>query len=153
MDTLLWLGLFLVFLIAEAVTVDLISVWFAGGSLVALIASLFMGDDTLWIQILLALVVSLVCLLLTRPMVRKWQTKHRDVTTNFDRIIGMTGVVTERIDDLGGTGYVSVDGKEWMARTGKEDRIVEPGTRVKVLCIEGAKIFVEPEKTNTTEKN
>lgn len=153
MDTLLWLGLFLTFLIVEAVTVDLISVWFAGGSLVALIASLFMGDDTLWIQILLALAVSLACLILTRPMLRKWREKHQEVKTNFDRILGSTGIVTERIDDLKGTGYVFVDGKDWMARTGKENLFVEPGTRVKVLRIEGAKIFVEVEETNTTEKN
>ena len=67
----LWLGAAVVFGLIEAATAALVSVWFVGGAVAALLVSLLGG--ALWLQILLFLAVSAVILALTRPLVRKWR--------------------------------------------------------------------------------
>ena len=95
--TVLWSVLLILFIIAEAITVQLVSIWFAIGSLVALIAN-FCGANTL-VQAALFVGVSFAALLLTRPLVKKFSTPKIQ-RTNIDRIIGERAIVTEEIDNL-----------------------------------------------------
>ena len=110
--TVLWSVLLILFIIAEAITVQLVSIWFAIGSLVALIAN-FCGANTL-VQAALFVGVSFAALLLTRPLVKKFSTPKIQ-RTNIDRIIGERAIVTEEIDNLRATGIVKADGKSWSA--------------------------------------
>ena len=136
----LWLAALIVFLLAEAATVGLVSLWFAGGALVALITALCGGK--LWLQIVLFFVVSGVLLACLRPFVRRFVTP-RKVRTNADRAVGQEALVTERIDPLSGTGAVKVGGIEWTARS-EGGTVIEPGVLVRVLRSEGAKVTVKP---------
>ena len=137
-----WSAAMVVFIVAEAATVGLVSIWFAAGALAALIASLLGGP--LWLQIVLFIAVSVAALLLTRPLARKYvNTKVQ--ATNADRILGHTAVVTERIDNVAATGAVQADGKEWTARTQDDAQTVEQGARVVVERIEGVRLIVRPE--------
>lgn len=95
--TVLWSVLLILFIIAEAITVQLVSIWFAIGSLVALIAN-FCGANIL-VQAALFVGVSFAALLLTRPLVKKFSTPKIQ-RTNIDRIIGERAIVTEEIDNL-----------------------------------------------------
>lgn len=101
--TVLWSVLLILFIIAEAITVQLVSIWFAIGSLVALIAN-FCGANTL-VQAALFVGVSFAALLLTRPLVKKFSTPKIQ-RTNIDRIIGERAIVTEEIDNLRAIGIV-----------------------------------------------
>lgn len=137
---ILWLVLLVVFLIAEASTVVLVSLWFAAGALVALIAS-FCGAK-LWLQVLLFLAVSAALLSALRPLMTKWIQPNKK-RTNLDAVIGSAGIVLERIDNLHAVGRVKLGAMEWTARSTNEEPI-EPGTQVTVDKIEGVKVFVTP---------
>ena len=147
----IWSVAAVIFIIFEAATVGLSSIWFALGAICALISALL--GAKLWLQIVWFLVISVAALLLTRPLVRKY-VNGRSSATNADRVIGTVCRVTESIDNYAGTGAVSAIGKVWTARSG-DDRIIECGTLVKVKEIQGVKLIVEKaaEKETTAEIN
>lgn len=140
MDTIIWLVLMIAFLIAEAATVVMISLWFAGGALVALVASLL--GAPLWLQVTLFFLVSAALLGSLRGMVRKHFTPKLE-RTNVDAIIGSSGYVTAEIDNIKATGTVKLGAMEWSARA-TAGAPIAVGTLVKVDKIEGVKVFVTP---------
>ena len=136
---IVWLVLMVAFLIAEASTVQLICIWFAAGSLSALLVGLLGAE--LWLQILVFFVVSIVLLASQWPVAKKrFNTKR--VATNADALIGKICLVTEDIDPMEG-GRVKVGDVTWRAHCEKE---ISAGTRVKILRIQGAKVIVEEVK-------
>ena len=139
MQRIVWLVLLLLFVVGEGISVGLTSVWFAAGSLAALIVALLGGGVVL--QITVFSVVSLACLVMVRPLAKR----HIDTKvqpTNADRVIGMEAIVTENIDNVKGTGAVAVSSVAWTARSNSE-RTIPAGVRVRVLRIEGVKVYVE----------
>ena len=121
-----------------AATINLVSIWFAAGALTALLISLFCQN--FWIQLVVFLLVSTLCLALVRPLAQKKFTPHLR-PTNLDLLLGQYAVVTEDIDNLAATGQVKVDGQIWTARNEVEEPI-PAGSIVQVLRIEGVKIIV-----------
>ena len=140
MEAIIWLVLMVVFLIAEAVTVTTVSLWFAAGALVALLVSLL--DLQVWLQVALFFLVSGVLLACLRPMVKRHFTP-RLTPTNVDAIVGTRGVVTAEVDNVCAAGQVKLNGMEWSARS-TDGSIIPAGTQVKVDRIEGVKVFVSP---------
>lgn len=136
---LIWLGLLVLFTVGEALTVGLTSVWFAAGALAALLSALLGGP--LWLQVTLFLVVSALSLLAIRPVAQRYFNSKVEAT-NADRVIGAEAVTTEEIDNLKGTGAVRIGGIVWSARSAAET-LIPAGTLVRVLRIEGVKVFVE----------
>mgnify|MGYP000554873144 FL=1 len=135
-----WVAALVVFLIVEAVTAGLVSIWFVFGSLVALICAAL--GAAVWLQIFWFVIVSVATLVLTRPLVKRY-VDSRSVATNADRSIGRTAVVTERIDNLAAAGAVKLDGVVWTARSTDDAVAIETGERVTVRAIEGVKLIVE----------
>lgn len=140
MMQIIWLILLIVFAASEAATVGLTSIWFAAGALTALIAALLGGP--LWVQITLFLAVSLLCLAAVRPLAKRL-LNSRVEPTNADRVIGAQAQVTEDIDNIHGRGAVVIRGMTWSARS-QDGGPISAGTMVKVLRIEGVKVFVAP---------
>ena len=138
--SILWLVLFVGFLIVEASTVAVVSVWFALGALAAMVASLLSGQ--LWLQILLFVVVSAGFLMLLRPITRKILTP-RIQKTNVDAVLGTVGVVTEEIDNIRACGQVKLGAMTWTARSTAGEAIPQ-GTQVVVDRVEGVKLYVTP---------
>ena len=141
MDTYIWLALLVVFLIVEAAcAIHLVSIWFAVGSLAAMVVSLLGGP--VWLQILLFTVVSAALLVCLWPFTKKFLRPHL-AKTNVDSVIGSQGYVTADIDNVRALGQVKLNGMEWTARsTGGAP--IPTGTLVKVDRIEGVKVFVSP---------
>ena len=135
-----WVAALVVFLIVEAVTAGLVSIWFVFGSLVALICAAL--GAAVWLQIFWFVIVSVATLVLTRPLVKRY-VDSRSVATNADRSSGRAAVVTERIDNLAATGAVKLDGVVWTARSTDDAVTIETGERVTVRAIEGVKLIVE----------
>ena len=144
-NAIFWIAALIFFIIVEAATAGLASIWFAIGALAALICALLRGP--VWLQVIWFLAVSAATLVLTRPLVKKY-VNSRTVPTNADRNIGRTATVTERVDNLASTGAVKVDGLTWSARSVSDELTIEPGTLVTVKEIRGVKLFVEPKKVN-----
>ena len=142
-----WAAAIIAFVIIELATVGLASIWFALGALCALISALLGAQ--LWLQILWFFIISIATLILTRPLVKKY-INSKTSATNADRVLGGRAVVKERIDALASTGAVLADGKMWSARTA-DGSILEPGTVVTVVKIEGVKLIVEKQEDNNYE--
>lgn len=136
---IVWLALLLIFAAAEAATVGLTSVWFAIGSLGALICALLGGS--IWLQIGIFIVLSVVCLVALRPLAKKYLNSKVEAT-NADRVIGQEARVTQDIDNIRGVGAVTIGGIPWTARS-EHDTLIPAGTMVRVLRIEGVKVMVE----------
>ncbi|MCI8539116.1 MAG: NfeD family protein [Oscillospiraceae bacterium] len=138
--SVIWLTAIVGFAIVEGVTVGLVSIWFCAGALVAFAASLLGAN--VWTQFALFIAVSFIALIAVRPMARKLLIPKRQAT-NADRVLGMEGVVTQAVDNLKGEGQVNLKGQVWTARS-SEGQTILPGTKVRVLRIEGVKVFVTP---------
>ncbi|MCR5576000.1 MAG: NfeD family protein [Oscillospiraceae bacterium] len=138
-----WLVAMVVLLVVEGMAPGLVSIWFALGALAALISSLLKAP--VWLQVLWFFVVSLATLLITRPLAKKYVNAHT-VHTNADMAIGQDCVVTEAIDNVAGTGAVSVGGKIWTARMAEKDGRAEKGAVLRAVRIEGVKLIVEEKK-------
>lgn len=139
----IWLALLGSFIVVEAATVALVSIWFIGGSAAALIFALF--DLPLWSQIAAFVAVSAILLVCLRPFLKKY-INSKKVNTNVDALIGQRAVVTEDIDNLQGHGTVKVGGAVWTARSANGAPILKD-TVVIIRKIEGVKAFVEPAET------
>ena len=143
MTVLYWLIAAGVFLILEVLTMGLTTVWFAGGALVgALLAALHLP---LGAQVAAFAVVSVILLVITRPLAKKY-LNSRTVKTNADSLVGRTCLVTQDIDNLRAEGQVTVMGQVWTARSDSDERKIPKDTRVKVKAISGVKLIVEPEE-------
>lgn len=137
---IIWLILTVAFLVAEAATVTVISLWFAAGSLAAMAMALLGGG--IWLQTGVFLVVSAIALTALRPLVRKYLIPKL-TATNIDSVIGSAGIVTTEIDNISAVGQVKLNGMEWSARS-SSGMVIPAGTRIKVDRIEGVKVFVSP---------
>ena len=134
-----WIVLLVVLIIVEAVTAQLVTIWFAAGAAAALIAELCGLQQ--WLQWVIFIAVSAVALVATRPLVRKVTNKTVQ-PTNADRCIGQTAVVTEDIDNIEGKGQVHVNGVTWTARS-SDGSVFRKDERVTVEKIEGVKLIVK----------
>lgn len=139
----LWLILIIVFIVVEGVVPGLVSIWFAFGALAALIATIV--GAPVWLQAVWFFAVSIAALALTRPLAKKY-LNSKVQPTNADMMIGKECVVSEKIDNVLGTGAATVDGREWTARMENDDMKAEVGDQVTILRIEGVKIIVRPTK-------
>lgn len=137
----IWLAFVILFVIAEAMTVGLVSIWFAGGALVAMFAAMA-GANLGW-QMFVFLGISAGLLFATRPLAQKYINNKKE-KTNYKSVIGEVAKVTETIDNYNQTGAAFADGKEWTARSTKDNVVIQKDTLVKVTAIEGVKLMVEP---------
>lgn len=135
-----WLVALIAFLVVEGLVPGLVSIWFALGSLAALIAALLHAP--LWLQIVWFFVVSIAALILTRPLAKKY-INSRAQPTNFDMIIGKECVVTETVDNLRGTGAAAVGGKVWTARADDPSEIIKKDSIAIIDRIEGVKLIIK----------
>lgn len=140
MLNLIWLGLFILLLVIEIITVGLTTIWFAAGALAALAANVLGAN--LIIQIIIFLAVSVVLLIFTRPWAEKHLNRKR-VRTNYEREIGKVIRITEKVDNLEQTGKSVVDGQEWTVRSRNDSDIFEAGALARVVAVSGVKLIVE----------
>ncbi len=139
---IVWLLLFIGFVALEFATVALLSLWFAAGSLVAMIMALL--GFSIQAQIIAMVLVSGVLLAVFWAFRKKWHiVPPEKQATNADRLIGQVGEVIQMIDPVENTGQVQVNGQIWSART--DGAVTIPvGTMVHIVQLRGVKLVVEP---------
>lgn len=137
----IWIAVAVIMAIVEASTTQLVSIWFVIGALFAALACIF--TDSIWIQLAVFIVVSVIALIVTRPLVKRFKKKRTVESTNADRLIGQYGTVITAVRDEQSVGQVKVLGETWSAKS--QTLPLEQGDRVKVLRIEGVKLIVEKE--------
>lgn len=134
----IWIAAAIIFVIIEAATMGLATIWFAFAAIVAWLAQVI-GVPPLG-QIAVFLVVSAILLYFTRPIALKYFKVGR-TRTNADKLVGETGKVTEEIDNLNAKGLVKISGQIWTSRS-SENKVIPIDTLVKVDRIDGVKLIV-----------
>ena len=129
----LWMAVFIISLVIELATVNLVSIWFTVGSLFALMANQLKLDIAY--QIVIFIILSIICILLIRPLAANY------LRGNIDRAIGEHVTLLKPISE-NAWGEVKVNGVLWHARS-YDNKPIEQGARVEVLAIEGAKLVVK----------
>lgn len=137
---IVWLGLMILLLVIEIVTLGLTTVWFAGGALAAFIAAC-LGASVI-VQLIIFVVLSLALLVITRPMAMRYMQKGHE-KTNVESLIGRAAVVTKEINNLAQSGEVILSDVSWTARCVDDACIISAGSKVRICAIEGVKLMVE----------
>lgn len=137
---LAWLVLIILLSIVEMSTLSLVCIWFIIGAVGAMISSAFGADFLL--QLVVFVTVSLIFLIFTRPLVKRF-LKVKETRTNADRIIGEKAIVVQEINNLKFTGQVKVMGQVWTARSEEDENIFPEGETVNVVGIAGVKLIVK----------
>ncbi len=140
----LWIALIAVFSIVESFTMQLVGIWFAGGALAAAIAELFGATNA--IQIIIFFAVSVILLITTRPLAKRF-IKTDDRKTNLDSLIGKEVKISEEVDNILETGKTSINGVSWTVRSASGSKIEKDAVCV-VEKIEGVKLIVTEKERN-----
>ncbi|GGK24316.1 membrane protein [Pilimelia terevasa] len=141
MDVLIWVAAGVVLAVAEVLTVTLVLAMFSVGAFAAAIAA-GLGAP-LWAQITLCALVSVLCLVAVRPVLRRHRRRavpHRAAAIGMESLLGSLATVLTPVDD--GAGQVKFDGEVWSARAAVDGQRFEPGTRVRVVGVDGATVQV-----------
>ena len=133
----IWVGIIFLAIVFEAITADLVSIWFIPSAIVSLV--LYLLNVPEWIQIVVFIALSFV-LLVTFKLFFGKKKRKKETRTNADAVIGQNAVVSERICNIEQTGAVKVMGKEWTARS-SDDSTFEVGEVVTVTEIRGVKLI------------
>lgn len=142
MNWVFWLVMVIFLTIIEITTVNLVVVWFIASSLISLVISLFI--DNFFLQFLVFVVLGIIFLVTTKPIINKYLLNNKKESTNFDRVIGMTGIVTMNIVK-NEVGEVKVDGKRWSAIS---DSDIKEGEYVVIDKIKGVKLVVSKKESD-----
>lgn len=134
-----WIALAIVMVLVEITTVQLVSVWFMAGALCAALTTLF--TDSVVIQLAVFVGVSLLALLLTRPLVRRLKENRVQLRTNIDRLPGEKGVMLKPVENTESVGQAKVLGKVWSVKT--DNPPLKEGDTVRVIAVDGVKLIVE----------
>lgn len=139
--SLIWLIIAIATGIFEAITVDLVSIWFCLAAILSMLCAYF--ELAFWFQITVFIIVSVALIIFTRPIAKKI-LRGNIVRTNSDRLIGKHALVTSPLS-LDVRGEVKIGGEYWSAIP-REDITIETGEHVEILAIEGVKLIVRPLK-------
>ena len=138
----MWLIISGIFFVAEIITTGFLVFWFGVGAIFAMIVSLFC--QSLFIQALVFIIVSVILMIFTRPLVNKIISIRDTMPTNIYNIINKEAYVMEDITNNDYTGKVKINGELWSAIS---DNPLKTGTKVKIIEVDGVKLKVEPVKT------
>lgn len=141
----IWLIAAGIFFIIEIATVGFLIFWLGIGALLAMITSFI--TDNLVVQTAVFVVSSCMLIPFTKFFADKF-TKKETVATNSYSLINKHGIVTSDINPLENIGQVKVNGEIWSAKT-KDESILEKGTEIQVIKIDGVKLIVSPIKINS----
>lgn len=140
---IIWLVVLIIAAIVEVLTMGLTTIWFAGGALVAIVATLLHAPIA--IQVVLFFIVSLLLLFFTRPVAVKYFNRDR-IKTNVESLVGRQAIVISEINNIQGIGQVTVGGNQWSARSVENNIVIPAGAVVNILSINGVKLIVKADE-------
>lgn len=138
-DVTFWIIVAVVCGVVEAISLGITSIWFVLGAVVALVLASF--DVPFIVQVVVFLVVSIVLLIYTRPIATKYLKLGKE-KTNVDAIVGQSGLVVEKIDNVLGKGQVKIGGQIWSAKS-EDGEDIPRDVEVLVLDVKGVRVIVK----------
>lgn len=135
-----WLGIFIIAILVEILTVELVSVWFAGAAFIAFILSWIPGIPY-WGEIIAFVLISALLLLCLRPLTTKLLTR-KETKSNIEELIGKKAKVVKKISELN-NGEIIINGVTWTAVSSEPTIPINEGEVIKIVAINGNKIIVK----------
>ena len=132
--------------VAEIFTAGFLIFWFGISALVTMVLSFFVSD--IIIQSTVFIILSIILLLLTRPIVNKF-VNTKTVNTNVFSLIGKKGKVIKELNPIDGKGQIKVNGEIWSAEE-VNGKIIPENAEVEIIDIKGVKAIVSVLKLPTT---
>lgn len=143
----IWLIIAGVCFVIEMMTTGFLVFWFGAGAILTMLVS-FIFPDNILLQTSIFVVSSTLLIFLTKPLVNKLQKSDKKVATNAFSIIGKKGIVIQDINEAHNIGQIKVNGEVWSAKT-TDGSVIEKGTQIDVVEIDGVKAVVEPSTVET----
>lgn len=135
-----WLGVLIAAILVEAMTAGLFSIWFVPPALITMILAFF--DVPMYLQLTVFFGLSILLIIFSRTIWKKYTTVKPVIPTNADALIGQVGIALETIDNVAAVGTVKVNGQTWSART-QSGETIPANAHVRILSIEGVKLICE----------
>lgn len=136
----IWLAVFVASIIVEALTTELVSIWFTVGSLVAIVLACFPVQIPFWVSIVVFFVISGLCFAVIRPLAARY-LKRGIIKSNVDEMVGKKGLVIKDIKELT-SGEVKINDVIWTG-VSYNDESIEKDSVVEVISIKGNKLIVK----------
>ncbi len=133
-----WLGLAMLFAVAELFSLDLVLLMFAVGCIAGVVTAAVGAPVVL--QVLATAAASVAMLALVRPSMVKRLHNGPDLKQGAAALIGREGYVVAEVTDQGG--QVKIGGEIWTARPYDDDAVIAPGAKVQIFEIRGATAYV-----------
>jgi len=140
---IVWLIAAIVFFLGEVFTEGFFLLWFAVGSLVGLLVTLF--TDNIIIQFLCFILTSVILLLSTKKLTKNFLNSRKPVESNVNALIGKNARVIEALDPIEGAGKVKINGEVWKAIPADNSETFEIGETVVIKDIDGVKLIIKKE--------
>lgn len=138
---IIWLVLFVIMIVIEFASPELVSIWFAAGALVSLIVS-FIPGTVWWIEVIIFVVISIAAVLCLRPTVKRFLRSGEIIKTNVDSLIGKKGYVIENITYLR-PGAVKINDVSWTALPLNQNETIIENCVIEVVAVSGNKLVVK----------
>lgn len=145
----IWLGVIVVTVIVEIVTLELVSIWFSFGAIIPFILSAFKGAVPMEIQIVIFVVVSALLILLLRKYAQKLLFKNTDEKTNIDSFKGKKIRLLEDAS-FEKSGSIKINDVVWTA-TSQDGSLLKAGELVEIVSIDGNKCIVKKAEKDPEE--
>lgn len=138
MSSFIWLGVAAIMGVIEVLSLGLITMWFVLGALAAFLANL-LGFD-LVVQLVVFFVVSIVCLIVLRPVFLKYRKRGEQEEPD---VVGQTAIVVESIDNDRLIGRVETANRMTWAAKSADGTVIPAGSAVVVKGRESIRLIVE----------
>jgi len=139
--SIIWLVLIIIGVVTEIASMGLTSIWFAVAALISFVLAKL--GLPLIVQILAFVLATVLLLIYTKPIAKKY-LKIGQHKTNVEALINQTAKVTEKIDNINGSGKAFINGMTWTARS-QNDELIDENEIVRIIKIEGVKLIVTHE--------
>ena len=137
---IVWLSLFVLMVVIEAMGPALVSIWFAVGALITLIIS-FIPGVPVWVEVIVFVVTSTAALLALRPLSKRY-FKRNTVKSNVDSLVGKRGLLVEEVSPFS-AGSCKINDVIWTVISSNQKETIEKDSVVEVIAISGNKLIVK----------
>ena len=135
----IWLATLVLSVLLECLVTKGIFFCFVPSAFVSMVLAFF--GVPLYVQLIVFIALTLCSFFALRPLVKRLIPDKKDSSFTVEKAIGMHTVVVERLDNLAGRGAVTVNGMEWAARTLSDEIVIEAGSAVEIIGVEGVKFI------------
>jgi membrane protein implicated in regulation of membrane protease activity len=142
---IIWLIIGVIFIVSEIFTVGFVMMPLGLAALASSLIAKLLPDSGLGAQLAAFIVAGIILIFFGQKLANKI-SKDPDIKVGAERLIGLNGIVLERIDPAKNTGLVRVTQEEWRAKS-EDETTIEKGEKITVVQVDGTHLNVKKQKS------